>query len=79
VITICWLHVLLVSSIAFFLVVCRNKDSSLKTPPIKGLGASKSSSAPSDDDLGDDDFDDFDPRGSAKSGNSLLAGYKFFL
>lgn len=51
----------------------RNKDSALKPSPNKGLGPSKSSST-NNDDLGDDDFDNFDPRGSAKSGKSILAG-----
>lgn len=52
----------------------RKKNSASKPSPNKGLDASKSSSAPINDELGDDDFDDFDPRGSAKSGKSLLAG-----
>lgn len=61
----------------------RNKDSASKRSPNKGLDPSKSSSAPSNDDLGDDDFDDFDPRGSAKSGvnattNTTKAEVDFF-
>ncbi|KAJ4771480.1 Clathrin interactor EPSIN 1 [Rhynchospora pubera] len=50
------------------------KDSASKPSPNKGLGPSKTYSAPSNDDLGDDDdFDDFDPRGSAKYGVDATA------
>ncbi|KAJ4787508.1 Clathrin interactor EPSIN 1 [Rhynchospora pubera] len=50
------------------------KDSASKPSPNKGLGLSKTYSEPSNDDLGDDDdFDDFDPRGSAKSGVDATA------